>query len=70
MTTLSVPLTQALEDFIESQVKFGKSETKAAVVRRALRYLAEEEAIIAVLKSEQEPTLHGNLDALAKKIGQ
>jgi putative addiction module CopG family antidote len=68
MATLSVPLTKDLEEFIESQVRLGKMENKAAVVRRALRLLAEEEAIMAVLKADQEPTIHGDLDKLAKKF--
>jgi putative addiction module CopG family antidote len=69
MATLSVPLTKDLEEFIESQVRLGKLENKAAVVRRALRLLAEEEAIMAVLKADQEPAIRGDLDKLAKKLG-
>jgi len=69
MATLSVPLTKDLEEFIESQVRLGKLENKAAVVRRALRLLAEEEAIAAVLKADREPALRGDLDKLAKKLG-
>jgi putative addiction module CopG family antidote len=69
MATLSVPLTKELEEFIESQVKLGKSENKASVVRRALRRLAEEEAIMLALRAEQEPTLCGDLDKLAQKLG-
>ena len=69
MATLSVPLTKELEEFIESQVRLGKLENKAAVVRRALRLLAEQEAIEAVLKADQEPSIRGDLDKLAKKLG-
>jgi len=69
MATLSVPLTKELEEFIESQVRLGKMENKAAVVRRALRLLAEEEAVIAVLRADQEPFVCGDLDKLAKKLG-
>lgn len=69
MATLSVPLTKDLEEFIESQVRLGKMENKAAVVRRALRLLAEEEAIAAVLKADREPSICGDLDKLAKKLG-
>ncbi len=54
MTTLSVPISGELEAFIESQIKSGESPNKAAVVRKALMRLAEEEAIRAVLMSEQE----------------
>ena len=69
MATLSVPLTKDLEEFIDSQVRLGKLENKAAVVRRALRLLAEQEATAAVLKADQEPSVRGDLDKLAKKLG-
>jgi putative addiction module CopG family antidote len=68
MTTLSVPVPPYLEEFINKQVKLGKASNKAAVIRRALQLLAEEEAVEAVLKAETEPTLRGNLRTLAKKL--
>ncbi|MEK7650149.1 MAG: type II toxin-antitoxin system ParD family antitoxin [Patescibacteria group bacterium] len=68
MTTLSVPVPPHLEEFIKKQVKLGKAANKAAVVRHALVLLAEEEAVEAVLKAETEPTLRGDLRALAKKL--
>ncbi len=70
MATLSVPLTQELEEFIECQVKSGKMENKAAVVRRALRLLAEEEAVAAILKADREPTLRGDLNELVEKFNK
>ncbi|MFZ3074255.1 MAG: type II toxin-antitoxin system ParD family antitoxin [Minisyncoccales bacterium] len=69
MATLSVPLTKDLEEFIESQIRLGKLENKAAVVRKALRLFAEQEAIAAVLKADQEPSVRADLDKLAKKLG-
>lgn len=68
MATLSIPVSKEYEEFIEREVRLGKSENKAAVVRKALRLLAEQEAIFSVLKAEQEPNLSGDLDKLAKKI--
>ncbi len=68
MTTLSIPLNQELVAFVESQVKSGKAENKAAVVRKALRLLAEEEAVQAILKAAREPTLKGNFRELIKKV--
>ena len=68
MATLSIPITQDLESFIEQEIRVGRAETKAAVVRKALRLLREEEAIQAVLRAEQEPTLSGDLDELARRI--
>lgn len=68
MTTLSVPMPSHLEEFIKKQVRLGKASNKAAVIRRALQLLAEEEAVEAVLKAEAEPTLRGDLRTLAKRL--
>lgn len=68
MSTLSVPLTSELEKRLDELVSQGVGPNKAAVMRRALERLAEEEAVNAVLRAEQEPTLHGDLDELAEKL--
>ena len=68
MTTISVPVSPIQEAFINAQVKKGFAANKAEVVRKALTLLAEEEAVAAVLKAEQEPTLKGNIKDLMKKI--
>ncbi|MBI2476178.1 MAG: type II toxin-antitoxin system ParD family antitoxin [Candidatus Taylorbacteria bacterium] len=68
MTTLSVPLPAHLEEFINRQVKSGRSPNKAAVVRTALKLLSEEEAVQAVLRAEREPILRGDLKVLARKL--
>lgn len=72
MSTLSVPLSPHLEEFIRDQVKIGHAANKAEVVRKALKLLEEEEAINAVLRSEQEVSegklLRGDLRKLIKKI--
>ena len=68
MSTLSVPLTPELELEIEKLVKSGFASNKAAVVRRAIEKLAEDEAVNAVLRAEQEPTLRGDIRELMKKI--
>ena len=68
MSTLSVPLSPQHEEFINGMVKSGNAANKADVVRKALKLLAEEEAVNAVLKAQQEPTLKGDLRKLAKKI--
>jgi len=54
MSTLSVPLTRNLEDIVNSFVKKGYASNKAEVMRKALVFLAEEEAIQEVLKAEKE----------------
>lgn len=72
MTTLSVPLPPELGEWVNQMVRRGYAENKAALVRKALRGLAEEEAIAAVLRSEQEfragKALTGDLHKLLKKI--
>jgi len=68
MSTLSVPVPPKLEELVDSLVKKGYGANKADVVRKALILLAEEEAVQAVLRAEQEPTLSGDLKKLAKKL--
>ena len=68
MSTLSVPLTPKLEEFINDQVKSGRAANKADVVRRALVALTEEEAIQEVLKASREPLIRGDIRELMKKF--
>jgi len=72
MSTLSVPLTPQLEEFINKMVGEGYAENKAQVVRRAIAKLAEDEAVATVLNAEREiregKVLYGDLDKLAKKL--
>jgi putative addiction module CopG family antidote len=70
MTTISVPIPENLVAFIDQMVKSGEAETKAEVVRKALRRYAEDEAFASVLKSRQEikegKILSGDLVNLVK----
>jgi Arc/MetJ-type ribon-helix-helix transcriptional regulator len=72
MSTLSVPLTPRLEIEIDRMVKNGVASNKAAVVRRAIEKLAEDEAVNAVLLAEREVAegklLRGDLRELMKKL--
>lgn len=68
MTTISVPLKPDQEKFIREYIASGKAENKAQTVRRALKLLAEEEAINAVLEAEKEPSLSGDLSELAERL--
>lgn len=72
MSTLSVPLTRDLEQFIEEMVRDGVASNKAAVVRKALKKYAEDQAIESVLRAEREmkegKVLTGDLQDLLKKI--
>ncbi len=71
MSTISVPLTPKLIQHLDELVeKTGAS--RAAVMRKALERLAEEEAINAVLLAERDVregnVLRGDLDELLMKI--
>lgn len=54
MSTLSIPLTPDLEEFVEQEVRLGNADNKAAVVRLALRRMRADEALARVLRSEAE----------------
>lgn len=72
MSTLSVPLTPSLEAFILSMVQNGRAANKADVVRKALVKMAEDEAVNAVLQSEQDARdgkiFYGDLRELVKQV--
>lgn len=72
MSTISVPLTSKLESSLNNLIKSGFGDTKAAIMRKALERLSEEEAIFALLKSQQEvkegKIFRGDLRELLKKI--
>ncbi len=74
MTTLSVPVSAHMEEFVNSLVKRGFASNKAEVVRKALILLAEEEAINSVLLGEKELSegkiLRGDLRKIAKRFKQ
>jgi predicted DNA-binding protein len=67
MSTISVPLTPELEQFIkETTNKTGL--TKADVVRQALRHYAEAQAVERVLLAAAEPSLDGELLDLMQQL--
>lgn len=68
MSTISVPLNSKLELSLDHLVKSGVASNRAAVMRKALERFTEEEAVSAVLRASQEPTLRGDLKDLMKKI--
>lgn len=53
MSTISVPLSPELQHLLDSLVT-SSGTNRAEVMRRALEWFAEEEAVNAVRKSEQE----------------
>jgi putative addiction module CopG family antidote len=68
MTTISVPMKPELEQYVEDLVREGYGANKADVIRNAIKRLKEEEAVQAVLRAEQEPTLSGDLQTLMNKL--
>ncbi|OGI94528.1 hypothetical protein A3A03_02415 [Candidatus Nomurabacteria bacterium RIFCSPLOWO2_01_FULL_40_18] len=72
MSTISVPLNSKLELSLDYLVKSGVASNRAAVMRRALERLSEEEAVFALLKSQQEvkegKIFRGDLRTLLKKV--
>ena len=53
MTTISVPLDSKLSGYLDELVQ-KSGATRAAVMRKALERMAEDEAVSAVLTAEQE----------------
>ena len=68
MTTISVPLSKEHAEKLDNLVESGVAPNRAAVMRKALEKLAENEAVEAVLRAAREPSLKGDLDDLLKKI--
>jgi len=72
MTTLSIPISSEIETFINNMIRDGRAANKADVVRKALRQFAEEEAVFALLESQQEvkegKLFRGDLRKLLKKV--
>jgi Arc/MetJ-type ribon-helix-helix transcriptional regulator len=70
MSTISIPITSELNQFIEDQVSLGKATSKAELIRRAIIRFKEEEFISSVLEAKKEikegKALTGDLDTLAK----
>lgn len=67
MTTLSVPLTPELAKFIEEVTK-SSGLTKSDIMRQALTFYAEEQAVRKVLLASMEPTLKGDLRKLMNQL--
>ena len=54
MSTLSVPLTPELEQFIEELISENKADSKAEVVRRALHHYRQELLLQEILQAEND----------------
>lgn len=72
MSTLSVPLTPALEEKINQLVSDGHAANKAEAARKAIEFYSEKMAIQDILDAEQElkegKILRGDLDDLLKQV--
>lgn len=70
MTTISIPITAELNDFIDEQVRLGKADSKAGLIRRAIMKFKEDAFVYTILEAKHEiksgKALKGDLDKLAK----
>ncbi len=68
MSTISVPIPIHLEESLNNLIKNGRGSNKAELIRRAIITMVEEEAVQEILRSQQEPSLSGDLKVLSKKF--
>jgi len=72
MSTITTPIAKDLEDFIAAEIREGKAESKAHVVRSALRLLQEERAFEQIREAEEDiragRVYKGDLRTLASKL--
>ncbi len=70
MTTITIPITAELNNFINNQVKLGEASSKADLVRRAIQNMKEDVFIRQILEAKAEAKagklLKGDLDQLSK----
>ena len=72
MTTITIPISKELEDFIDEEISYGGIETKAGLVRYALLRLQEERALSRLQEAEMDiqhgRVYGGDLRTLLKKM--
>ena len=72
MSTISVPLTKELEEFIAQMLRENRFSNKSEVVRHALYRFAEEQAIEDVRIAQQEARdgkgISGDLESILSQI--
>jgi len=70
MTTISIPITTELNEFIDEQVDLGRASSKAELIRNAIIKYKEDQFIATIQKAKHEirqgQALTGDLDKLAK----
>jgi len=68
MATISVPLSAELQERLDGLVADGVGANRADVMRQALEFFAEEEAINAVLQAEREVSQGKILRGSAREV--
>jgi len=72
MATITTPIEKDLEAFIEREIREGRAESKAHVVRSALRLLREERALEHIREAQSDiragRTYQGDLRTLLKQF--
>ena len=68
MTTISVPLSPELMKALQHLIDQGVATNKADVLRKALKFYSEQQAVEDVLRAMGEPRLSGDLDELAAQL--
>ena len=70
MSVITIPVDSEIESFINRQIDLKNYESKADLVRLALRKFIEEKEVEEILKASQEirdgKGLKGDLDTLAQ----
>ena len=70
MTTISIPINDRLNDFIDEQVRLGNASSKAELIRRAIIKYKEEIFIQSIMEAEEDVrkgrVFTGDLDKLAE----
>ncbi len=54
MSTISVPLTPELENFINMQITLGQADSKAGLIRRAIAKYEEDYYYNQVIQAQEE----------------
>lgn len=68
MSTLSVPNIDTKRQQIKKLIALGMYPNEAEFARQAITEKLEREAVNLILKAQQEPTLHGDLDTLSQQV--
>lgn len=68
MSTISVPIPAEWLSQIKQLIALGEESSTADIARKGIRKYLDEKAVQMVLSAHEEPTLHGDIDALSQKL--